>query len=585
MILNPMRKLGLIAALLAAPVLQAQEFTVQTLLVAPLDAASPRIARQVERATRSRLARSANRREVRVVGSDTIENSLRRAGYTNDIKLNDGERRLLARQMRADEIVVGVIESRPGTIEVKAHIALPRDWRLIQPLPVVRGPTPAAVGDSLANQVIRARSQMIGLRRCENALRMDDLSRAIQSAEAAVSSYTASTLARTCLAVALRLSGVNSDSVIRVSEDVLRGDSANIVAAVVRARALASSKPATDAWDYVLRLRPDSLDLALTAVEELLRLQDAVRALDGAGRLAAIHESELRVKRLMFRAYVALSQWKNAAVLGDSLDWQDVAFRTDSTYAIRHIEALRLSGDTLAAISKSARSVKEFPGDLSMYLQYAQLVKGEGPAVFPRGLALFPSSSELHVLAAREAVAAGKRRDALNSLGAAIKSDTALTQGFLQIAQLWLEEQQPDSAVAVIARAPRTGPRAELLRTYAMAQGRQMIGGTPDTAFTVWRRALHLFAIADSVDSRDDTRGLIAATTLQLARGGLVLASKDRQCPPATMANEVLGITATMLERGVGDGTGATELREAYDAMRPIADAAIKRYCPAQSQP
>lgn len=581
--------LGVVAAAIAtAPVAHAQEFTTQTLLVAPFDAVSlTRLARQVERGTRSRLARTANRRELRVVGSDTIEGSLRHAGYLDDVRLGEAEARALARLLRADEVVLASVQGRAGAIEVRAQITLPRDWRMRQPLPVIRAATPAAASDTLAQYITRARAQMAGLRRCENALRYYELAKAATHAEEAIALYPRSTLARTCLGVAIRMNGVALDSVMKVVDAILGIDSLNVIAAVIRARALAEqgSSLAPAAWKYVVRIRPDSLDIALAGIEELLRLQNASEALDATKRLAELHKDEMRVRRLAFRAYVALSQWKNAAVLGDSLDAEDVAFRSDSMFAVRHVEALRLSGDTLSALSKSARSVKEFPGDLSLYLQYVQLIKAEDAAAFPRGLALFPGSSDLHVLAAREAVAAGKRRDALASLGAAVRSDTTLTQGFLQMAELWLGEEQPDSAVAAIARAPRTGPRAELVRAYAMARGRQMIREVPDTAFAVWQRAITLFAVADSVDSRDDTRGLIAASNLQRARGALIIGAKARDCPHASMATGALGVTATMLALGVGDGASADQLREAYDEMRPIADAAVKRYCAGVNPP
>jgi hypothetical protein len=576
------------AAVATAPTAHAQEFTTQTLLVAPFDAVSlTRLARQVERGTRSRLARIANRRELRIVGSDTIEGSLRHAGYGDDVRLGETEARVLARLLRADEVVLGLVQGRAGAIEVRAQIALPRDWRMRQPLPVIRAATPAAASDTLAQYITRARAQMAGLRRCENALRYYELAKAATNAEEAVALYPRSTLARTCLSVALRQNGADLDSIVKVVDAILRIDSLNVIAAVIRARTLADqgSVLAPAAWRYVVRIRPDSLETALAGIEELLRLQNASQALDATKRLAELHKDEMRVRRLAFRAYVALSEWKNAAVLGDSLDAEDIAFRSDSMFAVRHIEALRLSGDTLSALSKSARSVKEFPGDLSLYLQYMQLLKAENTSAFPRGLALFPGSSELHVLQAREAVAAGNRRNALASLSAAVRSDTTLTQGYLQIAELWLGEQQPDSAIAAIARAPRTGPRAELVRTYAMARGRQMIRDAPDTAFAVWQRALTLFAVADSVDSREDTRGLIAASNLQRARGALIVGAKARDCPHASLATVALGVTAMMLELGVGDGSSADQLREAYDEMRPIADAAVKRYCTGANPP
>jgi hypothetical protein len=426
---------------------------------------------------------------------------------------------------------------------------------------------------------------MTGMRRCENAVRRGEPAVAARSAEEAIALYPASTLARTCLGVVLRFNDVAADSVVRVADAVLALDSVNILMAVVRARSLSSldAKTAPEAWGHVIRLRPDSLDLALTGLDEMMRLASPRRALDATQLLPPDHRQDPRVRRIAFRAYIAMASWKSAALLGDSLDAEDKEFRGDSTYGIRHVEALRLSGDTLAALSKSARSVREHPGDVALYLQYVKLVHGENSAALARGLAFFPRSSDLHVLAARASIAAGKRREAIASLSAAVGTDSLLTQGFLQMAELWFDEDQPDSALAVIARSSRGGIHAELLRTYAIARGRQMIRGVSDSASTTWRRALTLFSIADSVESRDDTRSLIAASTLQLARGALVVVSKAHDCPDANRANDALVMTAAVLARGVGEGPSADELRDAYGAMRPIADQALRLYCPGRA--
>jgi hypothetical protein len=287
----------------------------------------------------------------------------------------------------------------------------------------------------------------------------------------------------------------------------------------------------------------------------------------------------VRIRRLAFRAYVALADWKAAAALGDSLDVGDPEFRDDSTYAIRHVEALRLTGDTLGALAKSARTVKQHPGDLLLYVQYVKLIGGENGAALPRGVASFPNSPELRVLSARSSLTTGKKRDAIASLSAAVTFDSTLTQGFLQIAELWFDEHHPDSAVAVMSRAPRTGVNADLLRTYAIARGRQVVRTASDSTPEAWQLAISLFSLADSVESREDSRGLIAATTLQLARGALVLASKARDCPDANRANGLLGLTADALARGVGDGESATELKDAFGAMRSATDNALRLYC------
>jgi hypothetical protein len=214
-----------------------------------------------------------------------------------------------------------------------------------------------------------------------------------------------------------------------------------------------------------------------------------------------------------------------------------------------------------------------------LYLQYVKLIGGETSAAVPRGLAAFPNASELHVMSARAALSSGKKRDAIVALGAALNIDSLMTQGYLQMAELWFDEKQPDSAMAVIARAPRTGDQRELLRTYIVNKGRQIVRAGTDSNTVPWRQSLQLFAIADTIDSREDSRSLIAATTLQLARNALVAASKSHECPDVNRANETLEITASVLARGLGDGAGTEELKEAYGAMRSATESALRVYC------
>ena len=580
------RTLSLLLALLLAPpgTVRAQEFTRQTLLVAPLHPdGSSRVARQVAGGLRTRIARLSARRELFVVGTDTVESLLHNSGFRADTVLNEIQTLVLARQMRADEVVVGRVVSRPGVVEVHAQLRIMRDWRLRQPLPVVRAASAGAAADTLARYVVEARSQMVGLRRCENFAREGKLRDAAGAAEAAIAQYPASTLARNCLAIVLPFNEAPADSIRKVTEALLARDTLNVVAAVMHAQslmALQRQDDAANAWTRVIALRPDSLTLGLNAVEYLLRLQHPTRALQAAATLIARHPDEPRFRRLAFRAHVALGAWPAVAALGDSLDAQDPEFREDSTYAIRHVQALRVIGDTLSALAKSARVVKQHSGDVGLYLQYLQLVTGENAAALARGLAYFPGSSELHVLAARAAVTAGRRRDAINSLSAAVSTDPFLLQGFLQIAELWFEEEQPDSALAAIARAPRNGA-TDLLRAYTIARGRQMIRQAADTTPRSWTRAVTLFALADTLESQSDSRALLVAASLQLARSELVIATQVKTCPEAGRASSALELSLATLDRGVGEGTSATELYEAYGALRTAVDNAVRILCPA----
>jgi tetratricopeptide (TPR) repeat protein len=402
----------------------------------------------------------------------------------------------------------------------------------------------------------------------------------LRHAEEAIALYPAATLARTCLTMVLRYNDVGAEYIAKATGELLALAPKNIIAAVLRANALSSldrPREAATAWELVFDLRPDSLPLAIPAVEELMRLQQHQAVLRATEKLLATHKEDLPLRRLRFRAQIALKSWADAAALGDSLTVLDGEFDADSTYTARHVEALRLSGDTLSALARAARAVKQHPADLSIYLQYLNLINSENTTALPRGLERFPESSELNVIAAREAVSAGRRRAAIASLGTAVRQDPTLMQGFLQMAELWFEEQQPDSGIVAILRAPRTGT-TDLLRAYSISRGRQMLRSATDTTTVGWRRSLALFALADSLESQAETRALIAAVTLSLARAELVIAIPLKDCPGVRRAQEALDIAASALDRGVGD-SGDTAMREAFAALGPPVQNGVTQYC------
>lgn len=574
----------LAAVALAGPAGAQQEFTRQTLVVAPchVGASSAKVARDVSRRVRARLGRIVNRREVWVVGSDTLEHLLSNSGYRGDTVLNDGETRALARQMRADEVVRCTVDGDPRDtlVSIRAELTIPRDWRLRQPLPAVFAPTVAEASDSLAAAIARARVQMAPLRRCENAARTGDQQRAVQSVEAVLPQYPHAALARTCHLIALRFTGASADSVAAASGALLAIDSANIVGAVLRASSLTAirSEFAPSAWVNIVRLRPDSLGLVMGSLESLMRLERPRMALEAVALAIPRHPEVMEIRRLAFMAQVMLSSWADAAALGDSLDAEDPEFRADSTFALRHITALRQVGDTLAALAKSARVVRQHPGDVDLYLQYVQLIDGEGATVLARGIARFPGSSDLRVLAARQAVASGRRHEALAALDAAVRIDPQLLEGFLQMAELWFQESQIDSAIASVLRAPRTG-HSDLLRSYAIGRGRMLLRAASDSVPTAWTQALALFSLADSLDSQDESRALVAATTLNLARAHLLRAVKAKDCTETSAAQGALSVTSSAIERGVGSTAGAAELTSAYESISGSVGTALQLFC------
>ena len=225
--------------------------------------------------------------------------------------------------------------------------------------------------------------------------------------------------------------------------------------------------------------------------------------------------------------------------------------------------------------------MKRCPGDARIYSQYLRLIGSENLAALPRGISLFPSEPEFYVMAAKNAREAGKRHEAIRATEAAVRADPGLSLGYLQIADLWLEEQAPDSALAALRRAPRAGDGVDMLRSYAIARGVRLLRSATGSALDLQRTAVNFLVFADSVASREDSRNYVAAGLLQLGRSELVLASRTRDCADVSRADTAVTSAARTMERGGGSSAGpaADGLKQAYDAMRAAVDNASRVLC------
>ncbi len=565
----------------------AQEFTRQEVLVAQFrsDTAGglPAQARELVNLTRDRLGKLLEKGSAHSVEGYKIANLFQRSDFSKKLLLSDAELRVMATELRADETVFGRLARQDGGFVVSARIGRLRSWGLQQPLPAVRGATLPVLADLLSAEVVKARAQMTSLRRCENALLRGDRTTAVREAERAIRAYPNATISRDCMMSALLDGSGDARTLLAIADTTLGIDSTNTVAAVTRAQSLEALKrtvPAVQAWTRVYTLHPDSLPLATTATEALLRLQEHQQALRQIRALQARFGASAEFRRLAFRAHTSLSQWNVAVSLGDTLERDDPTFRADSNYVTRYLEALRQVGDTLTAIEIGARAVRRHPGDSRIYMQYLQLINAEQPAALPRALTRFPAVPEFRLLAANTARRAGDRKAAIQNTRAAVERDSAVLQPYLALAEDYLQEQHADSAVRVLQRAPRGSDDVDRLRSYALARGVSLLRAAgSDSVSPQQQAAVAMLTLADSLRSGDDSRAVVAAASLQQARAQLIEAGRTKSCTDLAPMDASLAMAATAMAAGIGDGASAGEIRSALAAMQGAGEQARKQYC------
>lgn len=586
---HPLAVSGLLGVSVFAPhALKAQEFVRQQVLVVPFvsDSAAGENARNVARdiadAVRDRLGDRLNKREAEVLGAYHLNLLLKQSDYARSTVLNDTELRLVATKLRADETITGTVVREGGQWVVRARLARLRNWHIAQPLPVVRGISARAAGEAVVSEVLRARAQLIPLRRCENALAGGDRATAAREAERAVRAYGDATIARSCLITALLDGRTGADSVLQVADAVLARDSANVIANVARAQALETlgrRLPAASQWARVYTTHGDSVPVGIIAVEGLLRMGQAQESLDNARTLLRRTGPNASLRRLSFRAHASLGNWKDAAIIGDSLENEDEVFRTDSSYATRYVESLRQTHDSLASLELVVRNVRRFPGDARLYLQYVQILNGEQTVALPRALARFPSAPEFPLLVASNARRSGNRGEAIRATREALRRDSALFQPYLALAEYYLEEHAVDSAVSVLRRAPRTADAAEMLRSYAIARGLGLLRSSGDSVRREQEAGVALVVLADTIASRADSRAYVAAASLQLARNHLVVASRTRSCADLEQSETTLQLAAQAIDSGLGSDQNVSEIVTAFEEMRKAVEQARPILC------
>jgi predicted Zn-dependent protease len=546
------------------PTNAAPEFTKQSLLIVnftPPALDELDLGRDAGNAVRSRMARLANKEELQVIDGGLIEYQVRRAEYNPDASFSLLDMLAVGRYLRTDEYIMGYVAHENQRVRLSGDLRLIRDVHVRQPLPAVVAPTVDSAAQLFAQSIIVARRQLASQRRCENDLREGHPDKAVVAAREGVATYARSTLARTCLVVALTAARAPSTEVLSTAREVLAIDSSNTYALEAGAGALDAlhrSAEAAKMWVRLADTDSSNADLGLLATTGLLGDGNAKLAEPIIDRLLADHPNDMQLVERKWTIEYKNQNWRGAIEVGERMLARDSAVKRDSAFVRDLALAYHAANEPYGAIAMLARGVAEYPGDASLYALYSRYIRTEADTVVPRGLALFPKNSEMLALSASVLRAKGKLAESLEATKKAVALDSTMSDGQLAIAQLEVQVGQLDSALVSLHRSLHASSDSSLAAQFALKEGNTLYGAAAETkASNDFALAFHYLTFADSLHSSPQSRFLVGAAAMGVGQSAMLdaakLTDKTERCRLTQHGAEMIPVARTGLQAGVGD--------------------------------
>ena len=529
-------------------------------------AATPNAGVQAAEALRSRMSSEVNYKQLWQIPSTEINAVLEASGYKRDEPLSSNDARELGRQLRADEFIQGTVRKEGETWRVDATLHLVRDPSLAQPLATATGAKAGDAAKILAAELVEARKQLVPERNCVNAARDKNWDKAMASAKEGIALFPKATIARTCLLNAMFETKASDEAQLAMAEEILGIDSRSrralsIAGDIYRKRNLANPRDTANAnkmiQAYTGLIAADPTNTRL--------VDDVTKAIAGAGNPGvalpiirkAVEENpgDAALMRTQFLVELAARETKAAIHTGTELAALDTAM-ADTNYYFRMSAAYQ-------ADSQPAKA--------------AELIA--------QGVAKFPGSASLLVVSAQAQRAAGQTQQAVETLKKALALDPKVEKGQLQMAQLYNDLKQPDSAYAALVLADK-GPDSVLVGDVALDLGNKAQRELkPETSTDAdYGSVINFLTLADanatSPERRQQAKFLIGATSLRRGQALLKAGAEAKNCQMIKQAKEQFAIAQVNVPAGGRFAPQiAGQLMQALGQLIPAGEQQEKAVC------
>jgi len=558
------------------------------LLVVVFQAAEKLIGLQIADALRGRMTSASNPKQLYVIPKEQMVGFLESSGYKSDSSLGLTDLKELAKGLRADEILAGMISRASGVFTVRPRLMLAVDPAMGQPLPVVESGNLNDVARQIEKSASEARKQIPDHKACQNHIRAGAVDKAIVAANAGIAKYPNATIARNCLANAFQASKM-SDSVLMVTEDIRRLDPNNSFATrmaflAYKDKADAETVPEKQgqyreaevrALVALLATDPANPTLTNTVVSELAKLGKPAIALPVIDTLLLSNPGDpqlIRQRWLLRLAAASTSdsasrplQFASAIVAGEEMVKADTTL-ADSVYYARQVAAAMAVSPQRGA-EYAAKAVQKFPANQDFWW--------------------YKANSERR---------SGQLQAAQQTTGRLVVLNPKYPNATVMLGQLFLEQNMTDSAVALARRAVAAGEDSKVWGTLLLrpaqdavkkaqasdAEAKKDSTNKDKAAQSVvnWEAALAISQEADKLNPSATSKFFVGVSSFQVGYVSVQGAQKPKSCVLAKKAQDMFLITQmTMPQGGAVDAATAGQILGFVGQLATTADQMAKQYC------
>jgi tetratricopeptide (TPR) repeat protein len=509
---------------------------------------------QAAEAIRERMGQDFQLKTLWIVPKSDIMTTLVNSGYSTTEALSSNDARALAQLLRAEEYVEGNVEKTPTGYRVTANMMLVRPDGMVQPLPPVDVAKVSDAAKGISSAVEAARKQIEPTKKCIDLFRAKKYNEALAEARKGIAAYPNAVMPRVCMAEIYNEQKLGADSMIAISESILKIHKDNKRALAFAADAYAEKKMEDKQIETLTRLislDPNNTRLQTQVVNILAGSGKASLALPIVDDAVKNNPGDASLVKLQWLVHFAAKDIKGALGIGEEMVKLDTA-SADTTFFIRQAAAYAADSQFQKAAETLARGRQKFPNNMSITSTYVQLLIQTGQTAQAMELAkgLPPKTAGVWLPIAKAQSDAGA---------------------------------PPDTVMTSLRNAITAGDSAGLVATYAtglgQAEQKKAAAATPKD-IDGFRRALTYLQFSDSVQKSAAAAFLQGATHLQKGQALLEQARDKKSCDMAKEATQDFTDAQIFIPRGAAEfREQAGQLMTALQQLSPYGDQMVKALC------